>query len=34
MIKVYVEAVGLAAPGLEGWAKGRRVLTGAQPPAA
>ena len=31
MIKVYVNAVGLAAPGLEGWAKGRRVLTGELP---
>ncbi len=31
MIKVYINAVGLAAPGLEGWAKGRRVLAGEQP---
>lgn len=31
MIRVYVNSVGLAAPGLEGWAKGRRVLTGELP---
>ncbi len=31
MIEVYVNAVGLIAPGLEGWAKGRRVLMGEQP---
>lgn len=31
MIKVYVNAVGLVAPGLEGWAKGRQVLTGKLP---
>ncbi|MCF6209260.1 MAG: beta-ketoacyl synthase chain length factor [Gammaproteobacteria bacterium] len=31
MIKVYISAVGLAAPGLEGWAKGCRVLTGERP---
>lgn len=30
MITVYVNAVGLAAPGLEGWAKGRQVLAGEQ----
>ena len=31
MIKVYVNAVGLAAPGLEGWAQGCQVLAGEQP---
>ncbi|MCF6255577.1 MAG: beta-ketoacyl synthase chain length factor [Gammaproteobacteria bacterium] len=31
MIKVYVNAVGLAAPGLENWVKGRQVLRGEQP---
>jgi len=31
MIKVYINAVGLVAPGLEGWEKGRQVLTGEQP---
>jgi len=31
MIKVYIDAVGLVAPGLEGWAKGCLVLTGLQP---
>ena len=31
MIKVYINAVGLVAPGLEGWVKGRQVLTGELP---
>ncbi len=31
MIRVHVNAVGLAAPGLEGWAEGRKVLTGEEP---
>lgn len=29
-LKVWVEAVGLAAPGLNGWPQGRNVLTGRQ----
>ncbi|MFV2055921.1 MAG: beta-ketoacyl synthase chain length factor [Thiohalomonadales bacterium] len=31
MIKVYIDAVGMVAPGLESWAKGRQVLAGEQP---
>lgn len=31
MIKVYIKAIGLVAPGLEGWVKGRQVLMGELP---
>jgi len=31
---LYVNAVGLAAPGLHGWAQARQILSGAQPWAA
>lgn len=29
-LQIYVDTVGLAAPGMNGWAQGREVLTGAQ----
>src|ERR1035438_147193 len=31
MIRVFVEGVGISAPGLDGWAASRPVLTGAMP---
>ena len=31
MKPLYVHAVGVAAPGLQGWAQARLVLAGAQP---
>lgn len=31
MMRVYVEAVGLCGPGLEGWSQSRRILAGAVP---